>query len=108
MQFNNKIDVNVNGYDEFAQEIVESSSVLKCHILSDKKTVDDSDGGKTYKYELVILTQNSMFAPNNVMFSDDTLTFFYLNRKFKIKSASAIVDFNGKTKYYEVELTQVK
>ena len=55
-----------------------------------------------------IMVSNRSFAPYSDLFSSDSILFRYQERTYQPVLLTAINDFSGKVKYYEIELTDKK
>lgn len=108
MQYNNKIFIVFNTYDDFGQETESSKSELRCRILYRKKVAKEVDRSKTKKCDMKIVTGRKEFSPYNQLFDDDTILVEYDGLRYRPLVVTAINDFSGKAKYYEIELEQVK
>jgi len=108
MQFNNKIDIVFNAYNEVGEDIAGPPTELRCCVLSYSAGRDDTDGAKTTKYDLKIVVGYRAFSPYNKVMVDDTATFVFEGKKYRPVVVSGIKDFSGKTKYFEIELKQDK
>jgi len=108
MQFNNKIQICFNTYNEVGEAVPGTPTELKCCVLYQKAERDETDQGKATKYDLKIVVGYKAFAPYNKLMVDDSPTFVFDGKKYCPKVVSGIKDFSGKTKFFELELTQDK
>lgn len=108
MQYNNTITIQSNTYNEFGEDVKASDATLKCCVLSQRKKTNRDNKGKAKQCDLKIIIAAKAFAPYNQVFSDNSAFFIFETLKYRPLVISAIKDFSGKTKYYEIECEQEK
>lgn len=108
MQFNSTINIISNRYNDFGEEVAQSSTAMKCCVLASNKRANDKDNNKTNTYDLKIIVGYKGFAPYSKIFDDDTALFVYNATRYRPILIAGINDFSGKTKYFEIEMRQVK
>lgn len=103
MRFNNIAYVIYNTYNDFGELEQESESRLKCLVLKHKKKNDFAEDEFGYKHDLKLMIAYKSFAPYSDMFNSDMLKIKYEDKEYMIKIITAINNFNGKTKYFEID-----
>lgn len=108
MQYNNTITLIHNALTDFGEPVEETRADLRCCVLYQRnKAVSDPKGtGKAY--DLKFIVGNKSFAPYSSIVSDALATFEFEATQYNTAGINAIKDFSGKTKYLEVELTEIK
>jgi len=103
MRFNNKANVIYNSYNDFGELVEDTKEPIKCLVLRHykKNQRDESEFG--YKHDLKLMAAYKSFAPYSDLFNSDKLKIEYESREYTIKIITAINNFNGKTKYFELD-----
>lgn len=108
MQFKDKIAIAVIRHDEFASEIAVSTIQAKCFILQLTKKKLEINGAVQYVHTAEVLIPAKSVIAYSDFFYNDKLRFIISGISFHISEISPIRDFSGKTRFYEVNLEQVK
>lgn len=103
MRFNNNANVIYNSYNDFGELESVSEDKIKCLVLEHKKKNEIGDSEFGYKHDLKLMIAYKSFVPYSDIFNSDMLKIKYDETQYLIKIITAINNFNGKTKYYEID-----
>ena len=106
MRFKNVAYVIYNTYNDFGELEADSESEMKCLVLKHKKQNDMADNDYRYQYDLKIMVSYKTFSPYSDLFNSDMLKIKYDDTIYLPKVVTAINNFSGKTKYYELDCTE--
>lgn len=108
MQLNNKALLYTTSTNEFSEVVKTLIGDLKCAILKQTKSRDDGNSSHKYDYDMVIITTARAYSPYSLVFADDSIRIDVEGIHYRIIRIPAIKDFSGKTKYYEIYLSEIK
>lgn len=109
MQYNNTVAIQQNTYNDFGEEKATKAiaPTIKCRVLHEIKSTSNVDNSIRKKFDLKIIVGNKSFAPYDQLATNNTLTFIFETRKYRLSYIDKIRDFSGKTKFLEIGLIEI-
>lgn len=107
MQFNNRITLVTNTYDDFGDPVDASTDSVKCALLSKARVTKKDDTGERKFLTMEIMVPHKGFAPYNQLGNSENLMFRDGAVDFETTDVTVINSFAGKPKFYQIKLREV-
>ncbi len=108
MQFNSKITVTPNTYNDSGEEVAGTGTEIKCVIIRQSRRTELELNAKYKKYDAEVLIPYKAFAPYNTIMTDQTLNATLETVDYTIAKVDPIRSSSGKIKFFKVYLAEKK
>jgi len=110
VQFKNTIQLIYNTRGRHGELVEADRTPIKCIIVGKRKATKqpkDKKPSKRKSFDLQIMVSNKGFGAYADILTDDTIRFELDSRLYEVELVDTVNDFNGKVKYYEVNMNEV-
>jgi hypothetical protein len=108
MQFNSKITIVSNTYNEFGEVQAGSGTEIKCAVLDYSKTRRTEEKASNKHYDLIVMVPYKAFSPYTDIVTDNAITVTYDGKRYEPMKISTIKSSSGKTKFVEIAMREFK
>lgn len=108
MQFKNRISLVYNTTNEHGEFVEGEKKQIRCLVVDHIQEQAERKDTKAKTYDLKVIISNKDYGAYKDIMSEMKVTFEYKGKVYDIKVITSINDFNGKTKYYEVDMKELR
>lgn len=106
MKAKTKITLVYNGYNEYGEQEQEELVEFKCHIVELQKKSDAYKSNDFHTADMNIIVEYKNLSAYNDLLNDNSLSFIFGGKKYKMLATTVIFKNNGKVKAYDIELVE--